>query len=52
VLGGLLVQERDSKLIGELKVLTDARRRKRNAGSALAYKAVKNTKSNAIRSSK
>jgi phosphoribosylaminoimidazolecarboxamide formyltransferase/IMP cyclohydrolase len=49
VLGGLLVQERDTKLIGELKVVTDRAPSEAEMQDLLfAYKAVKNTKSNAI----
>ena len=50
VLGGLLVQERDIKLLGdELKIVTDKKPTDKEMEDLLfAWKAVKNTKSNAI----
>lgn len=49
VLGGLLVQERDRKLCDELKVVTDRQPTNEETDDLLfAYKAVKNTKSNAV----
>ncbi|MDK2936057.1 MAG: phosphoribosylaminoimidazolecarboxamide formyltransferase / cyclohydrolase [Eubacteriaceae bacterium] len=49
VLGGLLVQERDSRLVDELKVVTKRKPTETEMDDLLfAWKAVKNTKSNAI----
>jgi IMP cyclohydrolase (EC 3.5.4.10)/phosphoribosylaminoimidazolecarboxamide formyltransferase (EC 2.1.2.3) len=49
VIGGLLVQERDTKLYNELKVVTKLKPSEAEMDELLfAWKAVKNTKSNAI----